>query len=110
MVGTSGISNGEQIEKAGKKMFGSKFKGVFAVKGSKGVPALKQGEVAILNENTHWWAVINKHGKMYELDSYNIDHIPSIPDIKQPKCFVQRANETNCGPRSLTAAYFALKK
>lgn len=74
-----------------------------------GVPKMREGQVALLNENTHWWALIKKNGKLRELDSYNIDHIKSIPDIKQPKCFVQKSNETNCGPRALTMAYYALK-
>lgn len=110
MVGTGGITDGEQITKAGKKVFGKKFIGIYPVVGTKGIPILKEGEVAVLNEQMHWWAVFKKKGKLYEADSFNIDHLKQYADIRQPKQFTQKLNESNCGQRAITNAYFALKK
>ena len=116
-----GITNGEQIISEGKRLFGKKFKGIYPIEGSstppfthntKGIPALKNGEVAILNTDTHWYPVWKSKGKLYEGDSYNIKNRlgSKYIDYKNPKNFIQGPGEANCGPRSLVEAFAALAR
>jgi len=120
MVGTTGMTNGDQITQAARKVFGKRFKGIYPVHlsnepsarrtGSQGVPKLKEGELAMLNEDLHWWMIFRKHNKLYETDSYNLDHLKNYIDVKQPKSFIQGPAEANCGQRAIVDAYFAIKK
>lgn len=106
-----GLTTGDQINMIGKQYFGSKFKGIFPIRGPQDVPQLKEGEVAILNKDVHWWPVWKKDGKLYEGDSFNRDLLGAkYRDVKQPPGFKQKLNESNCGPRAITNAYFALQK
>lgn len=112
MIGSNGITDGEQIETIGKKLFGKKFKGVFLVKTKSEAPSLKEKEVAILNTGSlHWYAIWKKNGKLYESDSFNIERLGlKYQDAKVESCFVQKLKDTNCGQRSLSNAWYALKK
>ena len=87
-------------------IFGKRFIGIFPISGTvgnaRGVPHLKEGEVAILNRNVHWFTAFKKNGKLYESDSYNIDELgPKYADWKVDKTWIQKPGETNCGQRAI---------
>jgi hypothetical protein len=105
-----GITNGEDLHKLAKKLFGKRFIGIYVVKSINDVPTLKEGQIAVLNTNEHWYFALRKHGKLYESDSYGIDELgPKYIDIKPPKNFIQGnrgIDNMDCGQRAITNMIF----
>ena len=86
---------------------------VFEFSTPKDVPYLEEGQVCILNKDTHWTATYKKQGKLYEIDSFNRDLLGSkYHDAKVPKSFVQPPFNTDCGQRAMSeliVSYFSKK-
>lgn len=87
-----------------KKLFGRRFIGVFVVAKPSDAPKLKEGQIAILNTNEHWYGIYKKDGSTYETDSYGTDNLPHIRDRKPPEYFRQGRGRDlmDCGQRLLT--------
>lgn len=68
------------------------------------MPTLKEGQIAILNSNEHWYGLYKRNGKTYETDSYGVDNIPRIKDKEPPEYFKQGKGKDlmDCGQRLLT--------
>ena len=50
----------------------------------------------------HWYGIYNKNGKMGEVDSYENDNVPSIPDYNFPNHLRQGydgIDRSDCGQR-----------
>ena len=109
-LGKSGITNGDDINKLAKQLFGDRFIGIFVIKGQSSVPTLKEGQIAILNKDVHWYAIFKKDGKLYETDSYGRDLLgPKYKDKLPPKSFIQGnggVDNQDCGQRALTSLIF----
>lgn len=107
----SGITDGEQLSRIAKKLFGKRFKGIYPIKTTRDVPPLKEGDIAILNRNMHWFGAFRKGGKLYESDSYGIDELGrGYIDKKPAGSFLQPSTTTDCGSRLLVNLFFALNK
>jgi len=126
-IGT-GITDGEQLSNIAKRFFGKKFIGIYPIRSIRSVegtsmeqgtskeqaandvPPLKEGQVAILNRELHWFGAYRKNGKLYESDSYNIDELGrKYKDKDVGKGFIQPPSTADCGSRLLVNLYFALK-
>jgi len=112
-IGKTGITNGSDIDKIMKPIFGTNYIGIVRWKSPKDVPYLEEGQVCILNKDTHWTATYKKQGKLYEIDSFNRDLLGSkYHDAKVPKSFVQPPFNTDCGQRAMSeliVSYFSKK-
>ena len=114
MIGNKTTYQGE-LEKAGVKLFGVKFKGVFP---SDKIPRLNDlKSYAILNldksnqAGSHWVAIAHKDGMTYLYDSFGRKGVKIIPSlyhsgngriINTDLDKEQDEKETNCGARSLS--------
>lgn len=107
-IGKNGITNGADLSKVAKKLFGKRFIGIYLINTQTQIPSLKEGQIAILNSNQHWYGIYKKNGVIYESDSYGIDEIPSIKDKKPPIQFRQGRGKDlmDCGSRLITNLYF----
>jgi hypothetical protein len=102
-MGRTGITNGEEISKIMKELFGKRFIGIVQWKSTKDVPPLKEGEVVILNKDVHWTAAYKLHGKLYEVDSFNRDLLGSkFKDDRAPASFRQTPTTADCGQRTVS--------
>jgi len=103
-IGKDGITNGADLSKVANKLFGKRFIGIYLINKPSDIPSLKEGQIAILNSNEHWYGVYKKNGVTYESDSYGIDEIPNIRDKKPPVYFRQGRGKDlmDCGSRLIT--------
>ena len=105
-IGKKGITNGEDLSKLAKRLWGKRFIGVFVVKSLDNIPPLKEGDVAILNTDYHWYGIFKKDGKLYESDSYGMDRLGKrYKDKKPPSYFIQGkggVDEMDCGTRLIS--------
>lgn len=108
-IGKRGITTGADLDKVAKKLFGKSYRGIFLIESEEDrerVPELKNGELAILNTNEHWYAIFKKGGKLYESDSYGMDRMGRKYKNKYPpKSFIQGAagkDQMDCGQRAIT--------
>lgn len=106
-IGKNGITNGEDLSKIAKKLFGKRFIGIYIINKQSHVPTLKNGQIAILNTSEHWYGLFKKDGQVYESDSYGIDEIPRIRDKKPPEYFKQGRGKDlmDCGSRLISNLY-----
>ena len=102
------------LQKAGKMMFGVKFKGVYP---SDKIPKLNElSSYAILNldksyePGSHWIAIAKKGNRTYVYDSFGRTHTKIIPNLKYSgngrlintdRDAEQEIQQTDCGARSL---------
>lgn len=102
------------LQKAGKMMFGVKFKGVYP---SDKIPKLNElSSYAILNldksyePGSHWIAIAKKGNRTYVYDSFGRTHTKIIPNLKYSgngrlintdRDAEQQIQQTDCGARSL---------
>jgi ribosomal protein S17E len=80
-------TNSIQLNKIGKKLFGKKFKGVFA---SDQIPIMRGGQYAIINlddsskNGSHWISLVKGFkGHSYVYDSFGRKHWKIIPSLVQ---------------------------
>ena len=73
MIGKTGITTSDDIDKLMKQLFGDRYIGVYSWQTVRDVPKLKDGQIAVLNKDVHWTAVYKKKCKLYEVDSFNRD-------------------------------------
>ena len=110
----------DDLERKGKKIFGSRFLGVFS---SDKLPTnIKSREMYIANldksneSGSHWIAVYKKNNKLYVYDSFGRKSKKIIPSIYRKKGASikikdtqydaeQHKKEENCGLRSMVALY-----
>lgn len=109
-------TNNFQLLKIGKKLFGNRFKGVYA---SDRIPVLKKGEFSIVNlddsnkPGSHWIAIARENNKMsYIYDSFGRKTYKILPELFQSGNGIvletendaeQNESEENCGQRCLSA-------
>jgi hypothetical protein len=107
------------LERAGVKLLGSKFRGVFP---SDKIPPLNDlKSYAVLNldssnqAGSHWIAVAHDNGKTYVYDSFGRKAVKIIPSlfhsgngriINTDPDAEQKIKETNCGARCITWLLF----
>lgn len=76
----------DELEKLGKKLFGNKFKGVFA---SDQIPQLKNTEMAIVNldksnePGSHWVAIYKSNNNIWIYDSFGRSTYSILPNLKK---------------------------
>ena len=106
----------DDLERKGKKIFGSRFIGVFA---SDQLPNIQNGQMYIANldrsnePGSHWIGVYGKNGKAYVYDSFGRKSKKIIPSIFSKGSAIkdseydaeQMESENNCGLRSIVALY-----
>ena len=109
-----------ELEKAGIKLLGSEFKGVFP---SDKIPVLNDlKKYAIINldastePGSHWVAIAFHNNKIYVYDSFGRETVKILPSLFQSgngsQIFdtdtdpEQSENETNCGARCLSFLLF----
>jgi len=104
------------LERAGKTLFGRKFRGVFT---SDNLPKLKSGNMAIVNldssdeEGSHWIGVVKEKKTTLIYDSFGRKLHKIIPNAFKKYKSVQstemdkeqRESEEDCGARSLAFLY-----
>lgn len=111
-------TNGRQLHKLGKRLFGIKWRGVFAVDK---IPKLAKGQYAIVNldeedlPGSHWISLIGDGDKVLVYDSYGREPKDIIPKFAKKNKLVstdigqtdkdaeQGILETNCGARCIAA-------
>jgi hypothetical protein len=96
------------LESTGKRMFKSKFVGVFP---ADQIPDLAEGQYAIINldfsdqPGSHWTAISMQNGGKVFYDSFGRNHKRILPSlgraIDTESDAEQVKSENNCGPRSL---------
>lgn len=104
-----GITNGNQLEKLAKEVFGDKFKGVYGTKDK--LPLLGTNECVIINkpDNVHWIGIYNKNGDIYSYDSFNRpDFIGGYRNSDFDGLPDQSVLEKNCGARVIAQMATAL--
>lgn len=110
IIGKNGITNGEDLSKIAKQVFGTRFRGVFVVNKPQDIPTLLPTQIAILNTNMHWYvAWKDKNGNLFESDSYGIDELgPKYKDKRPPKTFLQGKGKDlkDCGSRAIVNMIF----
>ena len=107
LIGHKHTTYDSELRKIGKKLFGTKFKGVFP---SDALPVLRNGQCAIMNVDgskepgSHWMSLHKHNGKLYGYDSFgrNMNKLVSKFDrviINDTKDKEQGDSESNCGQR-----------
>lgn len=107
-----GTTKTGELERAGKKLLGKKFIGVFA---QDKVPTMKEGEMAIINNHVqgqpgeHWVGAVKSKGELVVFDSFGRDLKKFLPILhKQHKVLStdrdrdQRWSNDHCGQLSLS--------
>ena len=109
----NGETHGGDLQKMGKKLFGPKFKGVYA---SNTIPKIKVGQYAIVNldttrgPGTHWMALAKSDKGVCAYDSFGRSVYNVLPSLQQSgngqiiepeKDAEQDVDEENCGQRCL---------
>ena len=109
----SAETNSQQLNRIGKSMFKSKFRGVFA---SDRIPQMVGGQYAIVNlddsskSGSHWVAVAKGNTKSYLYDSFGRKKYKILPKLLQSGNGIvlepehdaeQHIKEENCGQRCL---------
>ena len=106
----------DDLERKGKKIFGSRFLGVFA---SDQLPDIRNGQMYIANldrsdePGSHWIGVYAKNNKKYVYDSFGRKSEKIISSIFSKGGEIrdteydaeQSKQEDNCGLRSIVALY-----
>ncbi len=107
-------TNSIQLHKIGKRMFGKKFRGVFA---SNEIEIMKSGEYAIVNlddsskPGSHWVGLVKCRGRSYIYDSFGRKTYKILPELIQSGNGViletendpeQEMIQEDCGQRSLS--------
>ncbi len=109
-IGRTGITTGEDLEKILKPVFGKKYIGIYMWNRPQDLPVLREGEVAVLNKDTHWTAIYRKDGKLKEIDSYNRDLLGAkYKDDKVPSYFKQPIDTADCGQRTLAKLIYVFQ-
>ena len=96
------ITNGGDLYRVAKQLFGDKFLGVYDHKDK--IPKLKNDECVIINQptNQHWIGRANVNGKVYQYDSFNRpDFVGGFINGDENNEPDQRLDEANCGARVL---------
>lgn len=109
-------TNNEQLHKIGRKMFGEKFKGVYA---SDKIPVMKNNQYAIVNLDdstqvgSHWVSLIKEGNKSLVYDSFGRKTYKILPKLVQSgkggiileteNDAEQNKIEENCGQRCLAS-------
>ena len=104
MIGKTGITTSDDIDKLMKQLFGDRYIGVYSWQTVRDVPQapLKDGQIAVLNKDVHWTAVYKKKGKLYEVDSFNRDLLgPRFIDDNVAKGLKQTPATADCGQRMI---------
>lgn len=118
LIGSKNTTFGSQLEGAGKKLLGPKFKGVFP---SDKIPKLNDlSKYAILNldrsgePGSHWIAIAKDDDDLFVYDSFGREHTKIIPNIRfsgngkiidTDDDAEQGVLETSCGQRCLAFLY-----
>lgn len=109
-------TNTSQLLKIGKKLFGNKFKGVYA---SDQIPIMKKNQYCIVNldtssnAGTHWVAVVKVNKNLtYVYDSFGRKTLKIMPSLLQSGNGIIKETENDpeqkkwmedCGQRSIAA-------
>ena len=113
MIGKTGITTSDDIDKLMKQLFGDRYIGIYSwqtVRATCTRPKLKDGQIAVLNKDVHWTAVYKKKGKLYEIDSFNRDLLgPRFIDDKVAKGLKQTPATADCGQRMIAKLLYELK-
>ncbi len=111
----SGETNNNQLLKIGRKIFGTKFIGVFA---SDQIPVMKHKEIAIVNlddssePGSHWVSIVKDNNKTYIYDSYGRKTYKILPELVQSGNGIiletendieQSRIQQNCGQRCIAS-------
>ena len=97
------VTTGYELSNLAKKLFGSKFLGVYDWKDK--MPHLKVGDCIIVNKksNEHWIGTANVGGTIYTYDSFGRpDYIGGHVDGDEDGEPDQIISEQNCGARVLS--------
>lgn len=115
------ITYTNDLLKAGKKLFGNKFIGVFP---ADQIPNMKTSEMCISNLDTtrtnnkqHWVGLYKNKDKTYFYDSFGRNNINILPQLKKKGGQIidteddpeQGIMEANCGARCLAALWMMYK-
>ena len=99
----SGITYGSDLNRIGKALLGSKFKGVYGNFEQK--PKIKNGECYIVNrmDNQHWVSVLKLNDHKYTYDSFNRrSYLGGLKNADYDQIPDQSKVQSNCGQRSLS--------
>jgi hypothetical protein len=112
MMGKNSTTYSDEIERVGKGLFGSDFRGVFP---ADMVPRMRDGDLAVVNldkrdmPGSHWISIAKESGKLHVYDSFGRKSTKIIPDLIGKGKIVdadydaeQKIKEDNCGQRSLS--------
>ena len=110
MIGKTGITTSDDIDKLMKQLFGDRYIGVYSWQTVRDVPALKDGQIAVLNKDVHWTAVYKTKDTLYEVDSFNRDLLgPRYTDDNVAKSLKQTPATADCGQRLIAKLIYELK-
>ncbi len=112
-----GTTKASDLDHMGKKMFGSKFLGIYS---ADTIPKMNNGTYIIVNTDDsngpgeHWMGLVKNKSNVVVYDSFGRKTIKILPEIYQSGngCIVesendaeQKESEDNCGQRVLAAIY-----
>lgn len=112
VIGHTGETNGAELDRVAKFVFGDNYKGIYDSKDKR--PKLRTGQMLIINKptNQHWIGLAKVKGKTYQYDSFNRKMIKSGGYLNgdydnRPD---QRLDQANCGHRVIAWAITILSK